>query len=239
MLPEMIIPVFVIVAILIAVAIYWSYQQQLRRRQELLALAGRLGWSFDPEHDSSHDERYAQFSVFRQGHSRYAFNTLRGTLEAGERAWRAQMGDYHYQITTSNGKTTSTHTYIFSYLILHLPYENAPSLAIRREGLFDKLAGAFGFDDIDFESDEFSRRFHVKSGDKRFAYDVIHPRMMEFLLASEPPAIEIEDGACCVNDRGETWTPQEFQSRLDWVREFFALWPRHITAELDRERSAT
>jgi hypothetical protein len=231
--------VFIVVAILIAFGIYWSYQQQLRRRQELAALASRLGWSFDPDHDSGHDEQYAQFSIFQQGHSRYAYNTLRGTLETGDRAWPAQMGDYHYQITTSNGKTTTTRTYIFSYLLLHLPYGDVPSLAIRREGVFDKLKGAFGFDDIDFESDEFSRRFHVKSGDKRFAYDVVHPRMMEYLLESEPPAVEIDQGSCCIHDRGETWTPDEFQSRLDWAREFFALWPRHITAQLERERSTT
>ncbi|MEX2171972.1 MAG: hypothetical protein WD851_21810 [Pirellulales bacterium] len=231
--------IFIIVAVLIAFGIYWSYQQQLRRREELTALAGQLEWSFDPDHDSSHDEQYAQFSVFQQGHSRYAFNTLRGTLNVGDAAWPAQMGDYHYQITSSNGKTTSTHTYIFSYLILDLPYGSTPSLIIRREGVFDKLAGALGFDDIDFESDEFSRRFHVKGGDKRFAYDVIHPRMMEFLLEDPPPSIEIENGACCVHDRGEKWTPQEFRTRLDWASAFFALWPRHITAQLDRERSTT
>jgi hypothetical protein len=230
---------FIIVAILIAFGIYWSYQRQLRRRQELTALAGRLGFSFNPDHDSGHDEQYSQFSVFQQGHSRYAYNTLRGTLDAGGSAWPIQMGDYHYKITTNNGKTTTTRTYVFSYLLLGLPYGSIPSLAIRREGMFDKLAGAFGFDDIDFESDEFSRRFHVKSVDKRFAYDVVHPRMMEYLLDSEPPAIEIDGGFCCNHDRGKTWTPQEFQSRLNWAREFFALWPRHITAQLERERSAT
>jgi hypothetical protein len=231
--------IFIVVAILIALSIYWSHQQQLRRRNELTALANQLGWTFDAKHESAHDERYPQFSVFQQGHSRYAYNTLRGQLDAGERAWPVQMGDYHYQVTTNNGKSSSTRTYVFSYLIMHLPYGSTPSLAIRREGMFDKLAGAFGFNDIDFESDEFSRRFHVKSGDKRFAYDVIHPRMMEFLLESDPPVIEIDGGTCCLNDRGATWTPEEFRELLEWIGEFFALWPRHITTQLERERSTT
>ncbi len=53
---------------------------------------------------------------------------------------------------------------------------------IRPEHLFHKLSAAFGWDDIDFESAEFSRRYYVKSPDKRWAYDVIHARVMEMLL---------------------------------------------------------
>lgn len=235
--PEMGIIVFIVLAIFIAFGIYWSYQQQLKRRQELQALADRFSWSFYSDHDSGHDYRYSQFGIFQRGHSRYAYNTLRGNLQIGEHSWPALMGDYHYKVTSGSGKNRRTTTYNFSYLILHLPYGNTPSLTIRREGVFDKLAGAFGFDDIDFESEEFSRRFHVKSGDKRFAYDVLHPRMMEFMLASGPPEIEIEDGACCVNDGGSRWTPDEFGRRVDWAKEFFNLWPRHVTADLEGRRA--
>ena len=64
-----------------------------------------------------------------------------------------------------SGKSTQTHTYRFSYLIAHVPFAGVPALLNRREGMFDKIAGAFGFDDIDYESAEFSRRFQVKSAD--------------------------------------------------------------------------
>ncbi len=114
-----------------------------------------------------------------------------------------------------------------------MPFARVPDLLIRREGLFDKLAGAFGFDDIDFESVEFSRRFHVKSPDKRFAYDVIHARMMEFLLAGEAAAIDIECGRCCVSDGRKRWDPQQFEDTLTWIRQFFDLWPEHLTARLE------
>ncbi|MCZ6810529.1 MAG: hypothetical protein O7D97_00875, partial [Planctomycetota bacterium] len=96
-----------------------------------------------------------------------------------------------------------------------------PDLLIRREGMFDKLAGAFGFDDIDFESAEFSKRFYVKSPDKRFAYDVIHPRMMEFLLGGDPPTVDIEAGRCCLSDGRHHWSPEGFGATLNWVIEFF------------------
>ena len=61
-----------------------------------------------------------------------------------------------------------------------------------REGLFSKLAQAVGYDDIDFESAEFSRKFCVRSKDKRFAYDVCHPRLMEYLLANHDLTLEID-----------------------------------------------
>ena len=99
-------------------------------------------------------------------------------------------------------------------------------------GVFDKVKGAFGFDDIDFESEEFSRRFWVQSSDKRFAYDVLHPRMMEFLLRELDSAIDLEGGAICVADGSSRWEPSSFRSQLDFVVKFCELWPRHLLADL-------
>lgn len=73
-------------------------------------------------------------------------------------------------------------------------------MLIRPEGIFDKVAGTFGFDDVDFDSAEFSRRFYMTSSDKRFAYDLLYPQMMGFLLETQPPAIDLETGRCCLSD---------------------------------------
>ncbi len=226
--------ILIIVAVLaIAVLVYLSHLAAKRRREALAALAAELGWRFDPSRDRSHDDEYAHFEIFRHGHSRAAYNTLAGELEIYRRTCTAKMGDFTYKITTSTGKSTQTHTYRFSYLIVHLPFAGVPDLLIRREGMFDKLAGAFGFDDIDFESAEFSKRFHVKSPDKKFAYDVLHPRMMEFFLADDSPAVDIEFGRCCLSDGRHRWSGDEFHATLDWVARFIDLWPDHVTAQLE------
>ncbi len=218
---------------LVAAVIYYSWLAAKKRREGMQALARELGWRFYAAHDSSHDDEYSHFEIFRKGHSRSAYNTLVGSLEIDGRSFPAKAGDFRYRVTSSSGKSTTTTTYRFSYLILHLPFRNTPELLIRREGLFDKLAGAFGFDDIDFESEEFSRRFHVKSSDKRFAYDVIHPRMMEFLLDTRAPMIDVEQGRCCLSDGGRRWKPEGFHDRIRFLREFFDLWPDHLTAGLE------
>lgn len=228
-----IILIAVVVIALVAAAAYYAHLEAKKHEEALRALARELGFEFEPARDDSHDERYAQFEVFRRGHSRYAYNTLIGTVRIDARPFPCTTGDFTYKVTRSNGKTTSTTTYRFSYLIVKLPLVAVPDLLIRRESVMDKLAGVFGFDDIDFESSEFSRKFHVKSPDKRFAYDVVHPRMIEFLMSSHPPVIDIEHGECCVTDGQSRWTPEVFRERLGWAVRFFDLWPDHLTTDLE------
>ena len=83
-----------------------------------------------------------------------------------------------------------------------------------------------------FESAEFSRRFHVSSPDKRFAYDVIDPRMMEFLLRGDPPTVDIENRRCCISDGRRRWEPVEYRRKLAWITDFLNHWPAHVLASL-------
>jgi len=236
--PLPILLLIVFIGLGIAAAVY-SYKQAAARREALANLARELGFAFDPSDDRDHDEEYAHFEIFRQGHSRCAFNTLRGAIDpAGDEGMpplACTMGDFQYKVTRHTGKTTTTQTYRFSYLILQLPFAGVPNLLIRPEHFFDKIAGALGFDDIDFESEEFSRRFHVKSSDKKFAYDVCHPRMMAFLLSNggAPAAIDIEFGRCCLSDGRRRWEPQQFKAMLAWANRFFEQWPEHVINRLE------
>lgn len=223
--------ILVIVAIIGAIAI--GAHLERKRREALAALAAELGFQFDPSHDASHDDEYAHFEVFRQGHSRVAMNTLRGQVAVDGRTCPVKMGDFRYRKREGSGKNRRTVTYRFSYIIWHTPFASAPDVLIRREHVLDKLAGAFGFDDIDFESSEFSRKFCVKSPDKRFAYDLITPQMMEFLLASNPPTIDMEHGRICIVDGTRRWKPEEFKGRLGWLRAFMDRWPEHVARGLE------
>jgi len=232
--PAFFVPLLVIGLILLGLVAYLSWLAEKKRREALAALARVLGWSFHPDRDPYHDEEYEHFEIFRKGHSRHAFNTLVGNVEIDGRRYPAKAGDFRYKVTSGSGKNRRTSTYTFSYLIFHLPFQNTPNLLIRPEGMLDKLAGVFGFDDIDFESEEFSRRFHVQSSDRRFAYDVIHPRMMEFLLDVEAPIIDIENGRCCLSNGSARWKPEGFHHSIRFLQRFFDLWPDHLTAELER-----
>ncbi len=231
--PFLIIPaILVVIALIIAGAIL-SAKQARQRQQALADLAREMGWSFDPGHNSHFDNRFPQFQVFQKGHSRSAYNSLSGSMQVGNHNLRVRAGDYLYKITTSTGKSTTTRTHRFSYLVLNLPF-STPGLLIRREAIIDKLKSAFGFDDIDFESEEFSKRFYVQSEDKRFAYDVIHPRMIEFLLSNNPPMIHVAGNSSLTCDDGKRWSPGTYRAKIRFIKQFFELWPDHLTTKLEQ-----
>lgn len=219
----------VLVVAAIGAAIYFSHLQAKKRRRELAALATQLGWRFDPSRDGSHSDRYSSFSAFSRGRSRSAYNTLSGSVEVGKHSFAARAGDFQY--TTGSGKNRRTHR--LSYLLLHTSY-STPDLNIRRENVLDRVAGAIGFEDIDFESEQFSREFFVKSSDKKFAYDVVHARTMEFLLSGKAPRVELHDGVCCIWDGESKWSPSQFKKRIWWAQKFLELWPDYLTEQLEQ-----
>jgi len=171
--------VVLMIAIFIAVAIIGAYMAA-KRRKELQLWADSHGLMFDESHDYSFDSQYAQYDCFKQGDNRYAYNRLSGPW--GNRQF---LGfDYHYETHSTDSKgRRQTHHHHFSGVILSSECPLEP-LFIRPESFFDKITEFFGWDDIDFESAEFSRKFYVKAQDKKWAYDVLHQRTMEFLLQS-------------------------------------------------------
>jgi hypothetical protein len=179
---------FVLFAVVVAVL---SALAARRRREELSTLAGRLGLRFDPGKDYGLAGRFNFLNRLAQGSNRYAFNVLSGACQGHE----VLVFDYHYETHSTDSKgNRQTHHHYFSCFILLLPVQ-FPELTITREGVFSKIAQALGYDDIDFESHEFSRKFCVRSKHKRFAYDVCNPQMMEYLLANQDLSLEIEGPA--------------------------------------------
>lgn len=169
------------------------------------------------------DSRFAAFDCLRQGQDRYAYN-----LTQGQWANRPYVGfDYHYETTSTDSKGRSrTHNHYFSAVILEseIPLKE---LFIRPEGFFDKLTEFFGYDDIDFESAEFSRKFYVKARDKRWAYDVIHQRTMEFLLARATFTIKF-DRRRVIAYRGSKFKPLEFEQAAEVIRGILDLLPEYL-----------
>ena len=162
-------------------------------------IAQSLGLKFQPDKDYSIDNRFHFLDKLRQGENRYAFNIMSGKHKDH---W-IQIFDFHYLTRSrdSDGKTKTTHHYL-SFFMMHVE-ANFPELVICREGWFSKVAQFFGFDDIDFESAEFSKRFLVKSKDKKFAYDICNAQMIEYLLDNDDLNIEIERNCItlCFNRR--------------------------------------
>lgn len=220
-----IIPIFIVGMIVLAVV---SAKHAKARREALAALAAELGVHFDPDSRSNRATAYNAFDLFDRGHGRRLYNTLEGHVDLGGHRLYVRIGDYLYKTTSGSGKNRRTHTHHHSYLLLDLP-QDTPDIQIRPEHFFDRMASAIGFNDLDFESVEFSDAFHVKASDERFAYDLFHPRMMELLLRERPPGLQMRRGLLLLHGGG-TWKVEQFRPHVEFVRQFIEHWPRHLLA---------
>ncbi len=217
-------PLFIIgvIALIIIVAIA-GYLSAKKRREAMMALAARLGLHFDPNKNRDLASRYNFLDKLRTGENRYAFNTLSGHYQDHE----VTAFDYHYETHTTDSKGhRQTHHHYFSCFLLHVP-ASFPELVIGREGFFSKVAQAFGYDDIDFESHEFSRKFCVRSPDKKFAYDVCNARMMEYLLANDDLTIEIEGDVLAITFNARL-NPEQIESNLNRLVTLRSLLPDYL-----------
>ena len=210
---------------LIIVAAVMGHIAAKKRREAMAALAGRLGLRFHPGKDWDLVRRYGFLDKLRSGSNRYAFNAITGDYQGHE----VTVFDFHYEThsTDSKGRRRTHHHYL-SFFILRLPMF-CPELAIGKEGFFSKVAQAFGYDDIDFESHEFSRRFCVRSKDKKFAYDVCHARMIEYLLANDDLTIEVDGDAMAISFSSRL-KPEQIEPNLGRLVALRSLMPEYLFA---------
>lgn len=218
--------VVLIIAVFIAIVIVAAVLGHLwekKRREAFAALAGRLGLAFSPGRNYEIARHYQFLDALRQGNNRYAFNILSGRY----RGFPVFVFDYHYETHSTDSKgRRQTHHHYFSYFILEQSRE-FPELRIYPEGIWQKLGQMLGFDDIDFESLEFSRAFCVRSRDRKFAYDVCHTRMMEYLLAHRDLSIEIEN-QCVALSFNRRLKPEEIPDRLEQLVQIVHLFPEYL-----------
>lgn len=167
----------VLVIVVAAVSIY----AQKKRREAFATLAARHGWSY-----VQRDDRWAETfngPPFHAGHGRRAENIIGGTYEG--RTFVAF--DYSYRTTSSstdaNGNhTTHDETHRFAVAALQLEC-TFPALHVSPEGFLGRAIGRLTNRDIELESEDFNRAFTVTCPERKFASDVLHPRLMETLLA--------------------------------------------------------
>jgi hypothetical protein len=218
---------FAVFAVLAVISAVYSYLSRQKRRRELWEFAGSAGLEYSYSDTLGISHAYPYFSCLCKGDNRYAFNVISGKYNGRDVIWF----DYHYQTysTDSKGHRTTHHHY-FSAEILPLGFYSK-SLFIRRENILDKLGEVVGLDDIDFESHEFSKRFFVKAADRKFAYAVIHPKMMEFLMNSPVFCIQMTANSV-IFYKDSIFPVAQIKQALDTGCRFVELIPEYLVKEL-------
>jgi hypothetical protein len=145
--------------VIILLGVIFGDIQQRKRLEGLVVLSRRLNLGFSAGENYGIPDRFDFLKQLAQGSNRYATNVLSGSYQQNE----VLAFDYHYETesTDSKGNRTTTHHW-FSFFILTLP-AFFPDLTIRHESFFTKVAEVFGYEDIKFESAEFSKTFSASA----------------------------------------------------------------------------
>ncbi len=214
----------VIIAVVCMIgALIWGLNAGKKRRSEMGELAARLGLQFNAERNYGMAKQFAFLDKLRQGDNRYAYNIMAGQFQNHDIA----VFDYHYETHSTDSKgNRQTHHHHFSFFILNLE-KSFPELTIAKEGFFSKIAQAVGFDDIDFESHEFSRRFVVRSKDKKFAYDFCNAQMIDYLLGAQEIELEVDSNSLALAFN-RCLKVEEIEPRLRQLVEIRSLMPDYL-----------
>jgi hypothetical protein len=218
---------------LTVLALFWlvpraSRGRNQRRASEMAALAAEFGLSFDPQ-DAALWQRFTAFAGLTEGIDRRHFNTLSGILQAGDVRLDILAGDYEFKRGLGdNPRNTAVQTR-WTYILARPDFRFDARLTLQRESLVTLARNAAGLRDIEFESAEFNRTYSVDCDDRRFAFDLIDARMMQWLIDNPAPRLITSGGQLLIAVE-EQLSPNELRDLLRWLVGFMERWPRHMVA---------
>jgi len=140
----------------LAGGIAWAANRARKARTEAMRLvATTMGFSFE---ETVSPESLGPFPLMAHGRGRLGRNALTGQL--GGRP--ATICDYRYVV--SSGK--SSHE-VNQTVVVFADNGGLPDFELRPENVFHKLGAVFGYQDIDFDSnEEFSKRYLLRGQDE-------------------------------------------------------------------------
>jgi hypothetical protein len=157
-----------------AVAIIAAAKRHARVRPAGVGeLATRLGWTYRDEVPFATLPDLDRFELFRPGRGK----KLRNVMTSPGDGPRAVVFDYSY--VTGGGNSQQTHRQTVFYTVRD--DLNLPSFSLRPENFFHRVAGVFGYKDINFDQrPEFSRLFLLRGEDEPRIRDAFNGDVFEF-----------------------------------------------------------
>jgi hypothetical protein len=219
--------VWVLLALSAAVLAIVAGRRRARRRAALIRLADALG--LDYAATDIFDERWEPFRLFGKGTARGIENIVYGTVGGIE----VRVFDYWYRRGADRDRGAVLPfiagaaglaawiglTQRFSCAVAGVP-GSCPNLVVEPKGIGSHIEELVE-PDVPLESEEFTRRFQVRSADPKFAVAFLDPRVMAALLSMpRRPTLQLSEDRMLVVTR---------QLRAPDVIELY-----HRTAELAR-----
>lgn len=207
---------FLVVAVVIGLIFY----QARKRAQDLERVAQELGLRFEAKEakEALPDPGFGALPLFQ--HSRARSNILSG---------RRGTGDiFLADVRVGSGKNS----YMQTVACFHLRGRGLPKFELMPESWGHKLAQAFGYKDIDFESSpEFSRSYQLRGEDETGVRGLFGADLLHFFTGEKGWTVEGAGDWLCVFFTGEEGSTVEGAG--DRYRFASTVSPKDIRAFLD------
>ena len=180
------------------------------REDKMRAFAGRLGQDFHPDGKAFFGDTLKNIPLFRK--SDRMQNVILGKTELAEVA----ILDFTYVVGSGNSSTT----YRQNVILFTSSRLNLPKFGMRPENFLDKIAGALGYPDIDFSSQEaFSKRYLLKGEDEDAVRAVFTDSMLTYLESKEKLSIEGVGTRLAIYRLGERLEPDQLPELMEEASE--------------------
>ncbi len=215
---EMIVPFLVIggIVVLIGGGIWYAHWYEKKRRENLLAVAEEMGLVYLPDGDPGLFNQLSGSKLFSSGRAKKLRNLIQGDTD------EVKIAIFDYQYTTGSGK--HQHTHHQSVACLQSPKLSMPDFSMRPEGMFDKIGGMMGFQDIDFDSHpDFSRMFVLKSSNEGGIRQFFTPPVLEFFEKHKGISVEGDNGTMFFYRSGRRVKPDQIRELLEQAYEVYGI----------------
>jgi hypothetical protein len=166
--------VAVFLAVVVIGALVWTVVAGQRRSKGMREVAARLGYEYH-ETLTGLSDALGEFSLVSQGvyHAHKATNLLTGKADG------VALTLFDDSWISGHGKNQRTH--FQTVLLFSSERLNLPEFVLRPEGLYAKLAGAMGGQDIDFEDrPAFSKAYVLQGPDEAQLRTWFDPEKLDF-----------------------------------------------------------
>ncbi len=176
-----------------------------KRTAAVQMVAQTMGFTFTKDCDAEMADLVGALPVFDNGHSRKATRLMRGKLAGRD----AAIFDYRY--TTGGGK--SSHTHYHTMVLFLAGAEGLPDFSLSPENFLHRIAGVFGYQDIDFpEAPDFSKHYLLRGTDETAIRDTFNSEVLAFLGGSTGWQVQSSGGKLCVFREGRYAKPETLPS---------------------------
>lgn len=211
--------ILIFVALLLAIGAYFMWRRERRKKWNHWASA--RGFSYVAK--TSGQSQFGFVQRISDGHSHEQHDFMSGS----KNGHRVDICNYLYKTTHTDDEGDDVDKNHWHGLAILQTPGWFPALRIEPENALKRIGHVVTGSDIDFESLEFSRRYEVKSDDKRFAYDFCNARMIELLLAHPKTRIEADGSAFAIVKKGK-WRLEELDDVCELLVDVRALLPAYL-----------